>query len=453
VIVVHDRTGPGAARSRRAGAPRTPRLYFGWKVTIVGSVILALHSAFVLQAFGSYAVVLREEFGWSTMTFSVAYAFNRAESGLLGPLHGWALQRFGAKRVMQVGAVFLLVGFLWFSQINTPLGFIVSYFVVAVGAGLAGFLTITTEIVHWFERRRSRALSMSNLGIAAGGLVAPLVVVMLRVLGWRLGAALTGIAVGAFVFAIAPMFGQRPEDRGEPIDGISPDAEPERDANGDVMPARPAQVQISARDALRTRAFWMLAFGHASALLVVGVVLAHLSLYLTSEQGYSLQKASFVMAAIAPLQVFGMVAGGFLGDKFDKRWLCSFAMLGHVFGLLMLTFATHIWMVGAFVVLHGIAWGMRGPLMVAIRADYFGPLSLGKIQGYTSIILMLAMVGGPLFAGILADTTGSYQLGFTILAILATTGTALFLLAKPPAAPVQGHPDPTLVSGAALTNP
>ena len=88
----------------------------------------------------------------------------------------------------------------------------------------------------------------------------------------------------------------------------------------------------------------------------------------------------------------------------------------------------------------------------AIRADYFGTLSLGKVQGYTSMILMFAMVGGPLFAGILADTTGSYRLGLTIVALLAMSGTVLFLLAKPPVAPEQRNPDAPLVSGAALTS-
>lgn len=54
-------------------------------------------------------------------------------------------------------------------------------------------------------------------------------------------------------------------------------------------------------------------------------------------------------------------------------------------------------------------------------------------MGYTSLILMLGMVGGPLLAGVLADTTGSYQTGFTILAALAATGSVLFALARPPA--------------------
>jgi MFS family permease len=107
-------------------------------------------------------------------------------------------------------------------------------------------------------------------------------------------------------------------------------------------------------------------------------------------------------------------------------------MMGHVVGLLALTFATNFWMIWSFVLLHGMAWGMRGPLMSAIRADYFGSSSFGQILGYSSVILMFGMVGGPLLAGVLADVTGDYQLGFSILSGLAALGSAFFILATPP---------------------
>jgi OFA family oxalate/formate antiporter-like MFS transporter len=183
---------------------------------------------------------------------------------------------------------------------------------------------------------------------------------------------------------------------------------------------------------LRTPAFWLLSFGHAAALLVVGAVVAHLSLYLTSEHGYSLQAASFVVAGVPIAQIAGMVVGGVLGDRMSKRWLAAIAMGGHVAGLLLLTFATAAWMIWAFVVLHGLAWGARGPLMSAIRADYFGSTSFAQIMGYSSVILMFGMVGGPLLAGVLADVTGDYRAGFTILAGLAATGSLFFAAARPP---------------------
>lgn len=409
-------------------------MFFGWKIAGAGAIILGLQSALILHAFGNYAVILQERFGWSKTTISIAYSFNRAESGLLGPLHGWALHRFGSQRVMRVGAAIMTAGFLWFSQISSPVHFIASFFLIAVGAGLSGFLTVSTEIVRWFERKRTRALSLAAAGLATGGLLTPVVVLALQQLGWRETAAVSGLVLGVTAFVLSSSFGASPDDRGDVVDGADQAQERTADARrfDDIR-------HLTAREALHTPAFWLLSFGHASALLIVGTVFAHLSLFLTAEQGYTLQRASFVIAGIPVAQIAGMVLAGILGDRISKRLLCSGAMFGHVGGLLLLTFASHSWMVWAFVLLHGVAWGMRGPLMSAIRADYFGSTSFGQIMGYSSIILMFGMVGGPLLAGILADVTGDYRTGFTILAVLAATGSLLFAFAKPPSEVSSTH--------------
>ena len=107
-------------------------------------------------------------------------------------------------------------------------------------------------------------------------------------------------------------------------------------------------------------------------------------------------------------------------------------MVGHGVGLLLLTYAQNLAMVGGFVVLHGLAWGTRGPQMNALRADYFGTTSFGTIMGFSALITTLGSTSGPLLAGWLADRTGDYQLGFTLLAIGTTIGLVFFALATPP---------------------
>jgi MFS family permease len=89
----------------------------------------------------------------------------------------------------------------------------------------------------------------------------------------------------------------------------------------------------------------------------------------------------------------------------------------------------------AFVVLHGLAWGTRGPLMAAIRADYFGGTNFGAIMGTSSMVAAFGTTAGPLIAGILADRTGNYEAGFTVLAALAAIGSIFFILARPPRRP------------------
>ncbi|MGQ0752010.1 MAG: hypothetical protein ACT4PS_15875, partial [Betaproteobacteria bacterium] len=81
---------------------------------------------------------------------------------------------------------------------------------------------------------------------------------------------------------------------------------------------------------------------------------------------------------------------------------------------------------------HGTAWGLRGPFLQAMRADYFGRSSIGIILGLSSLILVIGQIGGPILAGLFADWTGNYRTGFTILASLCGFGSLFFLMAKPP---------------------
>jgi MFS family permease len=189
---------------------------------------------------------------------------------------------------------------------------------------------------------------------------------------------------------------------------------------------------MTAREALRTRAFWCIAFGHASALLVVSAVMVHLVPHLTEGLGYSLAAAGAWVAALTFVQMNGQLAGGWLGDRINKRIITVVCMGAHASGLLLLAKADSAVMVAAFVGLHGLAWGVRGPLMVAMRADYFGASSFGTIMGFSSMIVMLGMMGGPLIAGYMADQSGSYESGLSVLALASLSGSVFFSLATPP---------------------
>jgi MFS family permease len=111
-------------------------------------------------------------------------------------------------------------------------------------------------------------------------------------------------------------------------------------------------------------------------------------------------------------------------------------MVMHMAALLMLTYALNVAMVLAFALLHGAAWGLRGPFMQAIRADYFGRSAIGMILGLSLMIIVVGQVGGPMVAGVFADLTGNYRAGFTLLAVLAGLGSLFFVLARKPQRPL-----------------
>jgi len=413
------------------------QVFYGWWIVGAGFVLEALMGALLFHAYGAYVVLLRGEFGWSKTMFSAAFSMARAESGILGPIQGWLTDRFGPRTMIRIGMIVFGVGFILFSQIRSPFTFFVTFFLIALGSSLGGYLPIAVAIVAWFHRRRSLALSISSTGMPVGGLLTPVVALALTGFGWRWTAFLSGVLILVVGLPIARLVHHRPEPRGEWPDGEPP--APAGTATGDRRSASAAGVDFTPREAMRTPVLWYISLGHGSALLVVSAVTVHLIVHVTEGLGYSLQQATAVVALLTVMQAAGQLGGGWAGDRFSKRAIVVGCMVAHAAGLLLLASATAFSAVAAFAVLHGLAWGIRGPLMSAIRADYFGSASFGTITGICSMVVMFGMVGGPIIAGVLADRTGSYEMGFRILAGLAALGSIFFVLARRPSPPRRRH--------------
>ena len=411
------------------------KIFYGWRMVGAACGIQFLLAAFLTQALGLYIAVLSDEMGWSKTTLSGAAALQSVEAAIIGPVLGWIMDRVGPQKMIRLGMVIFSAGLLMLSQVNAVATFYTSAILMAIGASLSGYFPLSVALVQWFEKFRARALSIMSLGLALGGLVVPLMAWSIQTWGWRYTAGGTGLLVLLFGLPMAGMILRRPEDHGEHVDGIDPAlkaAEP-----GDV-PAVP-QVEFTAAEAIRTRAFWMLAIGHGLALLVVSAVNVHAITHMKEGLGYSVATASWVILIMTFAQLVGILMGATLGDMFDKRKVAAMCMLAHALGMLCLTFANDMAMLMAFGVFHGVAWGLRGPFMQAIRADYFGRNAIGLILGLSAAIIAVGQIAGPMVAGVLADLTGDYQWGFSLLALLSGLGSLCFILATKPVKPVANQ--------------
>ena len=401
------------------------KVFYGWRMVAAGAGIQFLQAGLLHQAFGAYFAVLAEEFGWSKTALSGAAALQPMEAALLGPLLGWFIDRFGSQGMIRIGIVTFGLGFILLSRIESITGFYTAFVVIALGSSMCGFFPLNVAVIRWFERRRARALSIVGLGLALGGMFVPVVAWGMQTFGWRATALTSGIGAILIGWPLARVFRGRPEDIGETIDGLPPAAPP---APG----VEAAQRDFSLGEALRTRAFWFLSLGHGFALMIVYTISVHAITHMKDSLGYSLAQASLVITVMTLSQVGGVMLGWALGDLFDKRRIAAACMLMHCGGLLLLTYATSTTMLLAFAVVHGVGWGLRGPMMQALRADYFGRRAIGMILGVSSLVIVVGQIGGPILAAVLADLTGNYRSGFTILAALVGAGSLFFLFAKPP---------------------
>ena len=85
-----------------------------------------------------------------------------------------------------------------------------------------------------------------------------------------------------------------------------------------------------------------------------------------------------------------------------------------------------------FAVLYGFSFGGRGPLFIAIRADFFGPRSFATIFGLSQVVLTVGIFIGPIFAGWIYDVMGRYGMAFLIMAAINVFAMGVLLAARKP---------------------
>jgi len=425
------------------------RPFYGWWIVGAAMAAQALSAGLLQQAFGSYIVLLQKDFGWSRTALSGAFSLARVEDGLLGPVQGWLLDWLGPRAVMRTGVLVFAAGFFWFARINSIPAFYGAYVLMAVGASLAGFLSITTVIVNWFQQKRQTAMGIALLGTAIGGFTLPLIVWGLETLGWRAVANLSGVIVLVVGLPLTQVIRQRPEQYGYLPDGREP-SEENVDAAAEADEPVAMDVEFTARQAVRTRAFWFISLAHAASVLVVSVVQVHFTAHLVGSLEYSLAAAASMTTIMTAANFVGRPLGGWIANRVGSRPVIAACMLMHAVSLLALAYSGAEAVIVGFAVTNGLAWGARVPVVVTMRAEYFGSRSFGTIMGLSSSVVTVASVSAPLLAGLSYDLTGSYTFGFTALAVAAALG-SLFLvfMPRPRAAPqLVEAADPNRVSSA-----
>ena len=425
---------------------RADRVFYGWWIVAGGFSIQMLVTSLVLHSFTAYFPLLQAQFGWSRTLLSGAFSLSRAESGLLGPIQGWLIEKFGPRAVTRMGVVMLGVGFMLFSQIDSVLSYYLTFALMAIGASLATYLTVSSTVVNWFVKKRALAIGLAMSGFGFGGLLVPLVAWSLLTFGWRETAFYSGVLVILMGIPIAQVMRRTPEEH-----GYLPDGEIANNAGqiaashltGDTPTTSTAVAaspgDFTLREAMQTSSFWLLSVGHGLAVLTVGAVSLHLIPHVVDSVGLSIQTASVAVATMTAFNIVGQLGGGLLGDHVNKRALAAGCMLLHSAAMITLAYATSIVPVLIFAVMHGLAWGTRGPMMTTIRADYFGRTHFASIMGFSSLIVMFGMIGGPLFAGFMADIADGYTAGFVVIACLTATGSVFFLLSTRPQQPLASR--------------
>lgn len=374
---------------------------------------------------GLFFVSLMREFGWSRTLISGAFTVVRIEGTILGPFEGFMTDRLGPHRMIALGFAILAFGFFVLSVVSHPVHFYIAMVVMSTGASIGSYIPVMVAVNWWFNRKRNTAMGLAQAGFGLGILLSPFIAWGITHFDWRKTAIGLGIILLVTGLPLSRNFRSRP---------VQANVLDQTDSETDTFKV-PSQIDqgtdFTIREAIRTRAFWVIPMVHGASQFTTMAVYVHAVPHLT-DVGLHLQAASYAMAAYGVIEIMTRVLGGSIGDKVDKRQAIFFYCAVQSLGVVALAFARNIPSAFLFSLLFGIGHGGRGPLLAAIRGEYFGRKSFGTILGIGSLITSLAGMGTPLALGILYDSQGTYLVGFLTMATLTFLGGFLILGAARP---------------------
>ena len=412
-------------------------MFYGWKLVGLALLITALAGGPVWNGVGVWVAALEDHFGWSRAELTGAFSMAQFQGSLVGPLMGYLIDKLGTRRMVFIGFAIAGLGFIIFSRTTNLPTFYVAYFLIMLGISGGSWLPMMTSLNKWFYRKRGMAMGIAGEGSFLGGLVlVPILAwaVTSTNYGWSVTALWIGVVFLVAAWPLALMVRDDPADYGKLPDGESAGQREARllaeQSNGENETAD-GGLNFTARQAIRTHAFWFITFGHALSSMLIATLTVHLVPLLT-DQGMSLQTAAYVWAVLMGVGAIFQLIGGYLSDRLPRNQvLFGFAAL-QTAGFILAAFIDNLPMAILFAVVYGAGFGGRVPITTAIRGDYFGNKAFATITGISMAPLYLLMLAAPLFAAFMFDSSGSYTVSFLILGGLGSMSGVMFIFAKKP---------------------
>ena len=406
--------------------------FYGWLIVIIGA-ITQFFQGVTSQGLATYLGPLQNDFGWSRAVLAGPRSVTQIEGAITGPFEGLLIDRFGPRKVVSSGIFIMGLGFILFGLTHSLWMYYLSSIVIALGTGLQGLLVMSVTVNNWFRRKRTLAQSITGLGYSLAGVIGvPALVLIQNQMDWRPSAIGTGIIIWVVGFPCAMLLLPKPE----PF-GLLPDGDPVgmETSTGLGNTVSNDEYDYTLREAVKTRAFWLLASGWAIGNL--GILGAQVHLFLHLEQGVGLPRATVALVwTIASLSsVPSRIIGGIVGDRFPKNLTLGVSMVFMAVGVFLLAITNSAQLAFSYAVLFGIGWGMRTPIFNAMQGEYFGGKSQGVIRGWLQSMSLPVTIGAPVLIGFMADIQGTYRPTFITMSVIMLLGSALAVMATHPKPP------------------
>jgi sugar phosphate permease len=409
---------------------RPRKIFYGWWL-VGATVAIAIYiAAVVFYGFTAFFQPMADDFGWSYTRISLGASLRGLESGLMAPLFGILIDRWGPRRMIFFGAILLALGMFLLSRSTTLLSFYVAFAIIALGTSGCSMTALVTTVANWFKRKIGLASGIATCGFGLSGIMVPVIVKLIDAYGWRSAMSLLALGALVLILPLSLMFRHKPEQYGYLPDGDPPGTvqlklEAEKAEKEKTAVEEPS---YSIKQAAKSRAFWHLALAYACYHVITAAVVTHVMPYLGSI-GIERSLAGMVAMGIPLSSVAGRLGMGWIADRIERRkvTIAGFIMMG--LGLICFEGVSKMgsWLIIPFLLLFCIGYGGNNTMRVALVREMFGRKSYGSIFGLLMGVSTAGSFLGPPLAGWAYDTWGSYQNVWFVIACFALVSLILTL--------------------------
>jgi MFS family permease len=393
------------------------------RIHAAATSFLALFSIVGLALYGLplfYDHMVRE-FGWSRTQVTSGNAISKLLVGpLVGFIAGWAIDRFGPRRLMLAGIALAGAALIGLGSMTALWMFYAFYILNALGYVCGGPLPNQVLLSRWFREGRGKAMGVAYLGIGLGGAAVPwLAYGLTNLWGWRGALRAIGVLIVVLAWPMAWLAKDAPDELG-----------PERE---DGAATTAAGTSAAFGPVLRSPAFYMLAAGSMCSIAAVGGANQHLKLFLGLDQGYAQGEATQIISLVLSCSIAGRLLMGWLADRWPTRRVMLLIYLLVAGAIPLLYAATSRPAMYLFAAMFGLGLGGEYLIIPLMAAELFGVAVLGRVMGLIVTADGVAEAVSPMLVGYLRDANGSYGTGFALLVAVALAGAVA--IARLPAAP------------------
>jgi predicted MFS family arabinose efflux permease len=365
--------------------------YPGWGVLAAAFTgVMVSFAPIVPYTFSLFLDPLHEAFGWKREAMGGAFALAAITVAIVSPLIGILLDRFPPRRIILPGILVFAVGLAALSRLTPNIvQFYATFFVIGLVANATAQFAYTRTILTWFTSHRGFALALLLTGSGVGSiLIPPLTEWMIQHHGWRSAFLLLG--------GIAML--------GFPLTAVLVRNRPEASI---VRTEHRADAGMTVAAALRTAAFWILAFITILSAFSENGLVTNLSSILT-QHGVLAASAALALSVRGGAGIIGRLGVGFAIDRVSPERIQSLVLALAAAGTLILAFAGSTWaaLLGAAVL--GVGLGSEADVGPYLLARYFGRRHFSVLYGLTWTAYAIGGGTGPLWVGHLYDRAGAY---------------------------------------------